>query len=113
MENSYSLWQDDAASVSSALTTVLRNWNAMSGSGGNEAEATADEFEHSFYAFIEAVRIWFHGLEHKPQTLDEMYELLWIKEILGLLPDPLHLNFETEIEFILEYKSRIDEDRYD
>jgi hypothetical protein len=99
--------------VEQALTTVLRNWKEMSGSGRNDHEATANEFENSFYAFIEAVRVWIHGLEHKPQKLDDAYELPLIKEILAVLPDPLLLNFETEIELILEYKNRIEEDKYD
>jgi hypothetical protein len=99
--------------IEQALNPVLRNWKAMSGSGMNEAEAAADMFESSFYDFIEEVRVWIHGLDHKPQTLYEAYKLPLFKKILALLPDPLLLNFETEIELILEDKNRIDEDKYD
>ncbi|MGG2198495.1 MULTISPECIES: hypothetical protein [Paenibacillus] len=101
------------AKVEQTLEAALKNWKSMAGSENDEAESTADEFEASFYKFIDAVREWVYGLDQRPQTLEELAELPLIKHILDLLPEPLHLNFETEAELILEHKSRIDEDKYD
>ncbi|MNI18432.1 hypothetical protein D3C73_718400 [compost metagenome] len=99
--------------IEQALSTVLKNWRGMSGAGRDEAESTADEFEASFYSFIDTLRTWIYELEHKPQTLDEALELPLIKSIVLSLPEPLYLNLETELELILENNSRIDEDKYD
>lgn len=99
--------------VEQALDVTLRNWKSMSGAENDEAETTANEFESSFYVFIDTVREWTYGLDQRPQTLEEFLELTLIKDILLLLPAPLHLNFETEAELIIEDKSRIDEDKYD
>lgn len=41
------------AEVKRALETTLKNWKSMSGSEHNEAESTANEFESSFYTFID------------------------------------------------------------
>jgi hypothetical protein len=101
------------AKVEQALDATLRNWKSMSGSTDDKAESTADEFESSFYMFIDVVREWVYGLDQQPQTLEEFLELTMIKDILDQLPAPLHLNFETEAELIVEHKSRIDEDKYD
>jgi hypothetical protein len=99
--------------INKALDTVLRNWKSMSGAGTNEEESTADQFESSFYSFIDALREWVDGLEQRPNSLDELLDLSMVKEIVDRLPAPLHLNFETEAELIVENKRRIDEDKYD
>jgi hypothetical protein len=99
--------------VKQTLNATLRNWRAMSGSDHTEAEPTANEFEASFYIFIDAVREWFNGLDQPPHTLEEFLALSMIQEILDLLPAPLHLNFETEVELIIENIIRIDDDQYD
>jgi hypothetical protein len=44
------------AKVKKALDTTLRNWKSMSVSQNDEADSTANEFESSFYKFIDAVR---------------------------------------------------------
>jgi hypothetical protein len=101
--------------VAQAFHTALKCWNSMSGAGADpdDAESSANEFEAAFYKFIDSVREWVHGLDHRPQTLEEFLELSMIQEIVEQLPGPLYLNFETEAELILENKSRIDEDKYD
>jgi hypothetical protein len=99
--------------VKHALETTLKNWKTMTGTENDDAEGAANQFESSFYLFIDAVRGWVNGLENRPQTLEEFLDLSEITTILDLLPLPLHLNFETEAELILEDKSRIDEDKYD
>ena len=35
------------------------------------------------------------------------------QDILNILPAQLHLNFETEAEFIVEHKTRVDDANYD
>lgn len=99
--------------VKQALDTTLHNWQGMTSYQSDEKEAVADQFQSSFYVFIEAVRDWALGLEAMPQTLDELLELKIIQEIFDLLPAPLHLNFETELELILDGVERFDEDKYD
>ncbi|MDQ0887021.1 hypothetical protein QFZ81_002109 [Paenibacillus sp. V4I9] len=99
--------------VELALQTTLKNWNAMSASRGDEQEAVADQFQSSFYLFIDAVREWVYQLEPRPQTIDELLDLDMMQEILDVLPAPLHLNFETEVELIMDNVVRIDDDKYD
>jgi hypothetical protein len=99
--------------VELALETTLTNWSSMSRSGESEAEWTANDFEHSFYLFVDAVREWVDGLEVRPRTLEELLKLPLIQEILERLPAPLLLNFETEADLIVENRSRVDEDKYD
>ncbi|WP_426446334.1 hypothetical protein ACP26L_21875 [Paenibacillus sp. S-38] len=99
--------------VESLLHTTLENWNAMAGAGGGGEEAEASEFESSFYRLIDAVREWYQALENPPRTLEAFMELPEVESLTGRLPGPLHLNFETEAELILENVSRIDEDKYD
>jgi hypothetical protein len=99
--------------VEQSFNATLRNWRSMSGSDHTEAESTASEFEASFYIFIDAVREWFNGLDQPPHTLEEFLALPMIQDILDLLPAPLHLNFETEAELIIENKIRTDDDKYD
>jgi hypothetical protein len=101
------------AQVEQALNATLRNWKSMSRSESDDAESTANEFESTFYTFIDTVRDWVDGLDQRPQTLKELLELTMIQDIIDLLPEPLHLNFETEAELIIENRSRIDEDKYD
>jgi hypothetical protein len=101
------------AKIKQALDAALRNWKSMSGSENEEAEAIANEFESSFYIFIDTLREWVYGLEQHPETLEELLELPMIKEVVELLPAPLYLNFETEAELIVEHKIRIDDDKYD
>jgi hypothetical protein len=99
--------------VKQTLDTALANWKSMSEPGSGEAEATADQFESSFYTFIDAVRDWFNQLDQQPQTLEKFMELPLIQDILERLPAPLHLNFETEAELIIENIRRVDEEKYD
>ncbi|WP_261305576.1 hypothetical protein [Paenibacillus andongensis] len=98
--------------VEQALQTTLKNWNAMSASG-DEQEAVADQFQSSFYLFIDAVREWVDELEPRPQTIDVLLEMEMMQEIFDALPAPLHLNFETEVELIMDNVVRIDDDKYD
>ncbi len=99
--------------VMQALEDTLQKWKSMTRAENDEAESSANEFESSFYRFIDALREWFYGLDQRPQTLEEFLELPMIKDILDVLPGPLLLNFETEAELIVENQVRIEEDKYD
>jgi len=99
--------------VAQALNAALTNWNAMSGSGEDEAESAADRFEASFYLLIDAVRDWVDGLDPRPRTLEQLYRLPTVETIVERLPAPLQLNFETEAELIIDNIRRVDEDKYD
>lgn len=99
--------------VKQALEITLHNWQAMTSYQSDEKEALADQFQSSFYVFIETVRDWVLRQDTLPLTLDEMLEIDMIQDIFDLLPAPLHLNFETEIELIIDRVERIDEDKYD
>jgi hypothetical protein len=100
--------------VNEALDTALRNWNAMSNSSYDEAEGSADQFESSFYTFIDAVRLWANtDLKPMPQTVEQFLALPIVFAIFDKLPAPLHLNFETEAELIVDQIIRIDDEKYD
>lgn len=99
--------------VDHALQTTIKNWNAMSASHGDEQEAVADQFQSSFYTFIEVFREWVFSLNPRPQTANELLDLDMVQDILDELPAPLHLNFETEAELIMEGVLRIEEEKYD
>jgi hypothetical protein len=99
--------------VEQALDTALKQWEAMSGAGGADAEPVADEFQSSFYLFIDALREWVDELSPRPQTLEQLLELPFVQKLAGKLPAPLYLNFETEAELIIENERRIDDAKYD
>lgn len=99
--------------VKKALDVTIRNWNAMAASGNDDAEGAANEFEASFYAFIDVLREWVDTLDKRPQTAEELLELPMLQEILDVLPAPLHLNLETEAELIVDNITRIDDAKYD
>lgn len=100
--------------VKIALDITLRNWNAMSISDSDEAEASADQFETSFYKFIDAVREWAYSeLNPQPKSVGQFLELQMVNDILDMLPAPLHLNFETEAELIIDKIRRVDDEKYD
>ncbi|WP_159884563.1 hypothetical protein [Paenibacillus puerhi] len=95
------------------LDAALRNWTSMSAADEEEAEGTANEFEASFYQFIDAFRDWVNGLDPRPVTLEELLELPDVQTITDRLPAPLYLNFETEAELIVDRFSRVDDEKYD
>ena len=99
--------------IHESLQRVIQNWDKMKGSQNENAEEDANWFEASFYELMEKVRGWLQHLKKKPGNLDEALEMPEIVELLELLPPMLHLNFETELEFILEGISRIEDDKYD
>ncbi|CAH1208170.1 hypothetical protein PAECIP111891_03169 [Paenibacillus allorhizoplanae] len=99
--------------VKQALDITLQNWQTMTSYQSDEKEAVADQFQSSFYVFIDTVSDWVLRQEPMPQTLDEMLAIDMIQDIFDLLPAPLHLNLETELELMIDGVEREDEDKYD
>ncbi|MEC0231086.1 hypothetical protein [Paenibacillus alba] len=99
--------------VEQALLATLANWKAMTAYQSDEQEAVADQFQSSFYVFIDALREWVLALDPKPRNLDELMAMDTMQEIAERLPGPLLLNFETEAELIMDNELRVDEDSYD
>lgn len=85
-----------------AFSTMLENWNKMQRSELEEAQDDAERFELSFYDFMEEVEKWLKTLNKKPTNYEETTNLPEIKEIMEQLPVPLYINFETELELIIE-----------
>ena len=85
-----------------AFEEMIRNWNRMGSSDMDEAGDAADRFERSFYLFIDEVKDWFAQRGTKPQSLDEALALPEMEAFAEELPGPLLLNFETELELIVE-----------
>ncbi|MDF2683674.1 MAG: hypothetical protein K0R47_4864 [Brevibacillus sp.] len=101
------------ATLEKALQTVLANWERMKKSHEDDAADDADQFEASFYSWMEKLREWFEQLEHKPATLEAALRLPDVEEVTDLLPIELMLNFETELELIVEGQTRMEDERYD
>lgn len=99
--------------IEKALRTMLENWEKMKKSHEEDAEEDANQFEASFYALMEQVRHWFGRLETKPETLEEALLLPDMAQIADLLPAEIYLNFETELELIVEGQTRVEDERYD
>ncbi|WP_134685178.1 hypothetical protein [Brevibacillus migulae] len=99
--------------VEQALKTTLHHWNKMKGSSEEEAEDEANQFEASFYKLMEEVRMWFNRLDNRPSTVEDALELPDIIEITEALPAELYLNFETELDLIVDGKIREEDEKYD
>ncbi|MGO0059641.1 hypothetical protein ACTID9_06465 [Brevibacillus fluminis] len=99
--------------IMDGLEIVLANWNRMQSSEMDEAGDDAEQFEASFYRWIDQLRTWYHSLAHKPADVDEALAIPEIAAITERLPTTLYLNFETELELIIEGQERDDDARYD
>lgn len=96
--------------VKGKLEVALEDWERMKKVSENESEEYAERFEMHFYEFIDELKVWYHHLEQPPATIEEAENLAEIKEIAERLPEPLQLNFFTELEFIMD---GLDQERYD
>lgn len=88
--------------VREALQIALDDWQMMQQTSGDEGAEWAERFERHFYEFIDEFKKWYHQLKDKPGTLEDAEELQEVKEIEALLPTPLHLNFMTELDLIVD-----------
>ena len=90
------------AAMLKAKDTMIDLWNKMSTSHMEDAGDDADMFERSFYELMDEVKSWLHSLENPPATMEEALAVKEIDEIYSELPSPLIINFETELEEIIE-----------
>ncbi|WP_010273474.1 hypothetical protein [Paenibacillus senegalensis] len=93
--------------IAKELDSMLKHWELMSGSDYDDAEEDAARFQESFYRFMDIIRDWIESLSKRPKTVEEALQLPELAHITANLPAPLYLNFETELELILEGQSRI------
>ena len=84
--------------VLKAKQEMLENWNQMKSSSMEDASEHADQFQNSFYEFMETVVAWLRENKEANLTLDELLHMPEIETLLADLPDPLKLNFELEVE---------------
>lgn len=96
-----------------AFQLMLDNWEKMKRSHEEDAQEDADQFEASFYALFAEVRTWYEGLEEQPKTLDDALKQEEIKQMVEQLPAEILLNFETELEWIIEGEMRVEDEKYD
>jgi len=99
--------------VSEAVQEMIDNWNRMQSSGFDDAGDDADRFQNSFYAMIDLLRDWFAELAVRPKTVEEALGLPEVERLYEQLPPPLLLNFETELELIVEGLERSEDARYE
>lgn len=85
----------------------------MKKSREEQAEEEANLFEDAFYEWMEEIRHWLGNMQNKPNTLGVALEHPDIQEMLEVLPPELYLNFETELDFIIEGTTRTEDAQYD
>lgn len=101
------------AAIKQALCTVIERWNRMKESGEAHAEEDANQFEASFYQLMDSISDWLDELESKPESLHEALDLPEIVDMVTYLPAELYLNFETELELIIDGEVRTEDAKYD
>jgi hypothetical protein len=100
-------------SIQKALSITLANWEKMKKSHEDDAEEDANQFEASFYKMMEEIRHWFGQLQTTPASLEEALLLPDLMEVADQLPAEISLNFETELELIVEGQTRVEDEKYD
>lgn len=88
--------------VHEKLEEALGDWAMMGKTDGDEGEDTAERFEKNFYEFVELFEHAFHTLSPAPESMEEAEQLDEIKIIQQKLPVPLQLNFELELERVID-----------
>jgi hypothetical protein len=96
--------------VEEKLDIALEDWEMMKTASEDESEECAERFEMHFYDFIDELKVWYHHLEQPPSTIEAAENLIEIREMIERVPEPLKLNFFTELELIIEGVDRV---RYD
>ena len=82
--------------------TALEAWSMMQKTEGDEGAEWAERFERYFYAFFDELKVWWNGLDEKPETVEEAEELPEIKSFAERIPCPVYITFLTELEDILD-----------
>jgi len=91
--------------VEAALGVVLANWNAMRTSGMDDAADDAERFEQSFYAFVEALQAYVQArsaVSGAGQSVQDLLAAVPLARWRQALPDPLQLNFDMELQDIVD-----------
>jgi hypothetical protein len=96
--------------VEEKLDIALEDWEMMKTASEDESEECAERFEMHFYDFIDELKVWYYHLEQPPSTIEAAENLIEIREMIERVPEPLKLNFFTELELIIEGVDRV---RYD
>lgn len=92
--------------IANEFDSMIKDWEQMARSDFEDAEEDASRFQESFYRFMDIIRDWIESLNVRPKTVDEAVQLPELARIAANMPAPLYLNFETELEIILEGQSR-------
>jgi len=85
-----------------SFNNMLENWETMKNSQTEDASEDADRFEQSFYRWIDELKAWLLSLDKSIKNVEQVKELPFINDMLNKLPDPLLLNYEIEIENIID-----------
>lgn len=101
------------ATIEKALRQTLDAWERMKRSHEDDAEDDANQFEASFYKLMDTIRSWFNELPAKPKTLEDALLLPDLAEVADQMPGEIVLNFETELELIVDGQIRVDDEKYD
>lgn len=88
--------------VKELFLIAMKDWEMMGKTVGDEGAEWAERFEHHFYDFSDGLREWMYKWDKLPETIEEAFEIEEIKWFLERTPDPLLLNFEIEVEEIIE-----------
>ncbi|PWI57739.1 hypothetical protein [Sulfoacidibacillus thermotolerans] len=92
--------------IQKEMETVIRMWENMKYSTGDEISDDADRFQKEFYALFELVYSLVAELENPLQDVEEAQAHPEFKKIFEMLPDPLRIPFEMELDRILMGQER-------
>jgi hypothetical protein len=88
--------------MTETFETAMEAWDMMQKTAGDEGAEWAERFERYFYEFIEELKKWWETLDPKPSNMEEAEALPEIKKWMEKIPDPVQLNFLTELEDIID-----------
>jgi hypothetical protein len=88
--------------ITETFETAMEAWDMMQKTAGDEGAEWAERFERYFYEFIEELKKWWETLDPKPSNMEEAEALPEIKKWMEQIPDPVQLNFLTELEDIID-----------
>jgi hypothetical protein len=104
-ESSYKGVKNVIDDVRKDLNDVLSLWQKMKTSDVEEAGEDADRFQAAFYQFVDRVRVWVANLDNRPSDVETAKLQSDFSMLFDLLPEPLQIPFETELEIILSAES--------
>lgn len=96
--------------VEKALEDALYDWEQMKVTSDDEGAEWAERFEKDFYHFIDMLKEWMSSWPEKPKSVEDAEQTAEIRAWNNRLPDPLKLNFLSELEDIID---GIETERFD